>query len=149
MSDKIFLMQRFQIFAKDTKKVLKGGERMKNKIITDKAPKPVANYSQGIQFGNMLFVSGQGPLDVKTGIIPEGIEKQTEQVLLNIKSILEEAKYSLNDVVKVNVYLSDLKNFENFNSVYKKFFKEIFPTRTTIGCQLNNILVEIDVIVCK
>jgi len=62
---------------------------------------------------------------------------------------LEEAKYSINDVIKVNVYLSDLKNIENFNSVYKKFFKEIFPVRTTIGCQLNNILAEIDVIACK
>jgi len=142
-------MQGFQNFLKGSKKILKGGEKMKNKIITDKAPKPVANYSQGIKFGDMLFVSGQGPLDVKTGIIPEGIEKQTEQGLLNIKSILEEAKYSINDVVKVNVYLSDLKNFENFNIVYKKYFKEIFPVRTTIGCQLNNILVEIDVIACK
>jgi len=136
-------MQGFQSFLKGSKKILKGDEKMKNKIITDKAPKPVANYSQGIKFGDMLFVSGQGPLDVKT------VEKQTEQGLLNIKSILEEAKYSINDVVKVNVYLSDLKNFENFNIVYKKYFKEIFPVRTTIGCQLNNILVEIDVIACK
>jgi len=119
------------------------------KIITDKAPKPVANYSQGIQFGNMLYISGQGPLDVKTGTMPEGIEKQTEQVLLNIKSILEEANYSLNDVVKVNVFLSNLKDYENFNNVYNKFFKGIFPVRTTIGCQLLNILVEIDVIACK
>lgn len=124
-------------------------KKLKKKIITDKAPKPVANYSQGIQFGNMLYISGQGPLDVKTGTIPESIEKQTEQVLLNIKSILEEAKYSLNDVVKVNVYLSNLEDYENYNNVYKKFFKEIFPVRTTIGCQLKNILVEIDVIACK
>ena len=122
---------------------------MKKKILTEKAPKPVASYSQGIQFGNMLFISGQGPLDVKTGIIPEGIAKQTEKTLLNIKSILEEAGYSLNNVIKVNAYLSDLENLENFNNVYQKFFKEIFPVRTTIGCQLNNILVEIDVIACK
>ena len=124
-------------------------KELKKKILTEKAPKPVASYSQGIQFGNMLFISGQGPLDVKTGIIPEGIAKQTEKTLLNIKSILEEAGYSLNNVIKVNAYLSDLENLENFNNVYQKFFKEIFPVRTTIGCQLNNILVEIDVIACK
>jgi 2-iminobutanoate/2-iminopropanoate deaminase len=115
----------------------------------ENSPKPVAKYSQGVQFGNMLFISGQGPIDAKTGCKPEGIQAQTEKVLLNIKSILEGAGYSLNDVVKVNAYLSDLANFSKFNSVYEKYFEEIYPVRTTIGCELLNILVEIDVIACK
>lgn len=122
---------------------------MKEKIMSSKAPKPVSSYSQAIKFNDTLFVAGQGPLDVKTGTIPESIEEQTKTVLLNIKSILEEGGYLLEDVVKVNVYLSDLKNFKKFNEVYEEFFKEPFPVRTTVGCQLSNILVEIDVVACR
>lgn len=118
----------------------------KIKIQTPKAPKPVGPYSQGIKVGNRVYVSGQGPLDCESGEVPHGIEAQTHQVLTNIQHILEAADAALSDVVKVTVHLADLRDFDRFNSVYTKFFHNPQPVRTTVGSQLNDILVEIDVI---
>lgn len=119
---------------------------MKQVIETSGAPQPVGPYSQGLRVGNRIYVAGQGPLNVETGQVPPTVEEQTRQVLNNIAAILEVGGAKLNHVVKSTVHLSDLKYFEAFNSVYKEFFQHPYPVRTTVGSQLNNILVEIDVI---
>ncbi|HHV53781.1 MAG: Rid family detoxifying hydrolase [Synergistota bacterium] len=119
---------------------------MKKEIRTKNAPMPAGPYSQGIIVDNRIYVAGQGPLNPATGKVPEGIEEQTRQVLKNIQAILEAGGAKLDDVVKVTAHLADLKYFTAFNEVYKTFFKEPFPVRTTVGSQLKDILVEIDVI---
>ena len=126
-----------------------GEINLKKNIVTPKAPKPVGPYSQAVISGNMIYVAGQGPANPETGEIPPDITGQTKQVLTNIKNILEAAGASLSDVVKSNVFLADLKYFSEFNDVYKQFFSDPYPARTTIGAQLLGILVEIDVIAGK
>ncbi|TVY00308.1 RidA family protein [Paenibacillus cremeus] len=119
---------------------------MKKEIQTLLAPGPVGPYSQGIQVGNRVYVAGQGPLNPETGTVPETIEEQTRQVLTNIQNILTAAGATMDHVVKVTAHLSDLKYFDAYNSVYEQFFSRPYPVRTTVGSQLDNILVEIDVI---
>jgi len=102
-------------------------------ISTKKAPKPIAPYSQGIKVGNLVFVSGQGPINPETGKIVEGdIRLQAKQTLENIKAILEEAGASLNDVVKVTVFLKDIQDYKAFNEIYGEYFKENPPARTCV-----------------
>ena len=122
---------------------------MKKQILTDKAPMPIGPYSQGLIVGNRIYVAGQGPLDVISGRVPEGVSSQTRQVLNNIRTILEAGGSSMDEVVKTTVHLADLKDFEAFNEVYQEFFTEPYPVRTTVGSQLYGILVEIDVIAEK
>ncbi|WP_029423138.1 RidA family protein [Alicyclobacillus macrosporangiidus] len=120
---------------------------MKEQICTDKAPQPAGPYSQGLRVGNRIYVAGQGPINPQTGRVEAtDIAGQTHQVLKNIQTILQEAGASLKDVVKATVHLSDLKYFDEFNKVYMQYFEQPYPVRTTVGSQLNGILVEIDVI---
>jgi len=123
---------------------------MKKELKTTLAPVPAGPYSQGIQFENLIFTAGQGPIDPETGkVVGETVEEQTVKVLENIKHILEEAGASMTDVVKSTVHLSDLADFQAFNEVYKKYFQEPYPVRTTVGSQLLGIKVEIDVVAIK
>lgn len=119
---------------------------MKIEIKTTKAPAPVGAYSQGIKVGNRIYVAGQGPKNSETGVVPQTIEEQTVQVLLNIENILKEAGATMGDVVKVTAHLADLDDFDRYNSVYEGFFTKPYPVRTTVGSKLDNILVEIDVV---
>ncbi len=103
---------------------------MKNVIFTDKAPKAIGPYSQAIEINGMLFVSGQIPIDPSTSKIVEGgIREQTEQVMKNIGSILAEAGYSFDDVVKSTCLLSDMDNFAVMNEVYGRYYSENSPAR--------------------
>lgn len=120
-----------------------------NAISTKNAPSPAGPYSQGIITEDYVFTAGQRPQDPVTGEIKKDIKDQTRQVIKNIESILKEAGCSLEDVVRTTVYLSDIKYFDEMNSVYKEMFSEPFPTRTTIGVQLRGIDVEIDAIALK
>lgn len=106
-----------------------------NKIIqTDKAPKAVGPYSQAVQAGNMLFVSGQIPINPLTGKIVEGgITEQTQQVLTNMGNILKEAGFDFCDVVKCTVLLDNMDNFVSMNEVYARFFTENPPARAAYG----------------
>jgi len=124
---------------------------MKRIVQTENAPKPVGPYSQAIQAGNFLFVSGQVAIDPKEGrILSNDIRGQTVRVMENIKAILQAAGYNLSDVVQSNVYLSSMKLFSEFNSEYAKCFKEGFPARATVGTELMpNVLVEISVVAYK
>jgi len=122
---------------------------MAKKIIkTENAPSPIGPYSQGIRVGNLFFVSGQGPIDPKTGKkVLGGIAEQTRQTLENIKSILEAAGLNLDNVVRTSVFLRDIKNFEAMNQVYSMFFNSNPPARTTIqAVPPGDTEIEIDVI---
>lgn len=122
---------------------------MKKVIFTEKAPKPLARYSQGIRVGNFIFISGQVPINPATGeIVGEDIKTQVIQVINNIKSILESEGASLKDIVKVTVFLSDISLYKEFNEIYNDFFKENPPARTTVEAKLpsEKILIEMDAI---
>lgn len=101
-------------------------------VRTDNAPKPGGPYSQGIKAGNFVFVSSLDGRDPTTGKRHSGIEAQTRQTLSNISAILEKAGTSLENVVKVSVFLSDVNDFESMNRVYTEFFSKDQPARTTI-----------------
>ena len=121
-------------------------------IKTQSAPQPIGPYSQGIKTGNFLFVSGQGPADPKTGkMIEVDIEKQTRQTLQNIKAIVEDAGLTLGDVVKVSIFLKNASDFQKMNEVYKTFFQENPPARTTVQAEFVSpgMLIEIDAIACR
>ena len=102
-------------------------------IQTEKAPKAIGPYSQAIQAGNFLFLSGQIPLDPKTGELVKGdIRKQTQQVLENIKGILESQGLGMENVVKSAIFLKDIANFNQVNEVYATYFPSSPPARSTI-----------------
>jgi len=118
-------------------------------VRTTKAPQPLGPYSQGVEAGGFLFVSGQGAIDPGSGKLVAGdIESQTRQTLTNVKSIVEASGLSMRDVVRVSVYLKNMKDFKQMNEVYKSFFVEAPPARTTVQVELpmSEMLVEIDVI---
>ena len=103
-------------------------------ISTEKAPKAIGPYSQAIEAGGMVFVSGQLPIDPATGIFAEGgIKEQTSQSLTNAKHILEEAGTDLAHVVKTTGFLSDMDNFAAMNEVYAEFFSMPFPARSAVA----------------
>ena len=119
----------------------------KRQLTTTSGAQPIGAYSQGLRAGDFVFVSGQGPLDPKTGkILGDTIEQQTTQVLENVKAILAAGGATMADVVKITAHLSDLALFERYNKVYASYFPDPKPTRTTVGSQLLGILVEIDAI---
>ena len=120
-------------------------------IATDKAPAAIGPYSQGLEHGNMVFVSGQIPVDPATGEIAGTIEEQTAQSLSNIKNILAENGMTMANVIKTSVFLADLRDFAAMNAVYAENFSEPFPARSCVqvaaipkGCR-----VEIECIAVK
>jgi 2-iminobutanoate/2-iminopropanoate deaminase len=118
-------------------------------VKTSNAPQPIGPYSQGTLAGDFLFVSGQGAVDPKVGqLVPGDIEAQTRQVLTNIRNIVEAAGLTMRDVVKVSIFLSKMDDFKRMNEVYKTFFTENPPARTTVEAKLPlpNMLIEVDVI---
>ena len=105
----------------------------KSKISTNKAPSAIGVYSQAIRAGNLVFISGQIPLDPKSMQMINGdINDHIKQVLTNIKSIVEESGGTMNDIVKINVYLKDLEHFQNVNSVMESYFDEPYPARAAV-----------------
>ncbi|MDT7906068.1 MAG: RidA family protein [Sulfolobales archaeon] len=125
---------------------------MKEAVFTERAPRPIGPYSQAIRLGNLLFVSGQIPIDPATNeVVKGGIKEQTERVLENVKAILEAANMTLDDVVMAFVYLSDMADFPQFNEVYSRYFKERPPARVTVAVKSlpRDVKVEIAVIAGK
>lgn len=125
--------------------------KMKKVIHTDKAPAAIGPYSQAIEANGMLFISGQIPVDPATGIVPEGIKAQTEQVMKNIAAILLEAGYTFDDVVKTTCLLSDIANFAPMNEVYAQYFLVNAPARAAFAVRdlPKGVLVEIETIAVK
>ncbi len=125
---------------------------MKEIISTDKAPASVGPYSPVVAFDKLLFVSGQGPLDIDAKELVRGtIQEETRVTLENIKNILEDVGSSMENVLKVTAYLGDMDNFFAFNEVYAEYFPADPPARTSIqaGRLPFDIKVEIDVIACR
>jgi len=105
----------------------------KRVIHTDRAPEAIGPYSQAIQAGNFLFLSGQIPLDPKTGELVKGdIRQQTQQVLENIKVVLESQKLGMENVVKMTIFLKDIGKFNQVNEVYATYFPSSPPARSTV-----------------
>ena len=122
---------------------------MKKVISTTKAPAAIGPYSQAIQVGNLVYTSGQIPIDPATGMfVAGGIKEQTRQSLLNVKNILEEAGLTMSDVVKTTVFMADMNDFADMNAVYAEFFAEPYPARSAVAVKTlpKGALVEIEVI---
>ena len=121
---------------------------MKEVISTTAAPGAIGPYSQAIKVGNMLYCSGQIPVDPATGTVPEGIKAPTAQSLANVKAILAAAGASIENVVKTTVFLADMSLFADMNEVYAQNFTEPFPARSAVAVRElpKQVLVEIEVI---
>ncbi len=126
---------------------------MKKVLSTQNAPQAIGPYSQGIDTGNLVFLSGQIPIDPSKGeIVVSDIEGQTRQVLKNIKAILESDDCTMDQVVKTTVYLKDIADFTKMNDVYKEFFSEgNYPARSAVHVAAlpKDALVEIEVVALK
>ena len=119
---------------------------MKKVISTSKAPAAIGPYSQAIQVGNLVYTSGQIPVNPATGAFVEGgIKEQTRQSLLNVKAVLEEAGLTMSDVIKSTVFMADM------NAVYAEFFTEPYPARSAVAVRTlpKGALVEIEVVAWK
>lgn len=122
---------------------------MKQVISTKQAPAAIGPYSQAIQVGNLVYTSGQIPIDPSTGAFVEGgIKEQTRQSLTNVKAILEEAGLSMSDVVKTTVFMADMGDFAEMNAIYAEFFSEPYPARSAVAVKTlpKGALVEIEVV---
>ena len=122
---------------------------MKQVISTPKAPAAIGPYSQAIRVGNLIYTSGQIPINPATGQFVEGgIKEQTRQSLTNVKAILEEAGTSMANVVKTTVFMADMNDFVDMNAVYAEFFTEPFPARSAVAVKTlpKGALVEIEVV---
>ena len=124
----------------------------KKAINTEKAPKAIGPYSQAIQVGNLVYTSGQLPINPTTGAFPEGgIKEQTRQSLRNIQAILEEAGLTMSNVVKTTVFLADMNDFADMNAIYAEFFTQPYPARSAVAVKTlpKNALVEIEVVAAE
>lgn len=125
---------------------------MKTIINTNNAPAPIGPYSQAVATGNLLFVSGQIPLDPATGeIISSNIKAETEMVMKNLQAILTEAGSNFDQVIKATIFLTDMQSFSQVNEVYGSYFTDQFPARETVQVSAlpKNVNVEISVIALK
>jgi 2-iminobutanoate/2-iminopropanoate deaminase len=125
---------------------------MKKKIATDRAPQAIGPYSQAIQLGSLLFVSGQIPIDPKTGNLVQGdIEAQTQQVMENLKAIAATAGLTLSDALKATCFLKNMGDFAKFNGIYAGYFGDSPPARETVEVARlpRDVLVEVSLICGK
>jgi 2-iminobutanoate/2-iminopropanoate deaminase len=118
-------------------------------IATDKAPAAIGPYSQAIKLGNLLFTSGQIPLNESGELVEGGIEEQTHQVFKNLKAVLAEAGATLADVAKATVFIKDMNQFAALNAIYATYFGDHKPARSTVEVARlpKDVLVEIELIV--
>lgn len=124
---------------------------MKKAVKSDKAPAAIGCYSQAIEAGNMVFTSGQLPINKETGKMPETPAEQARQSLENVRHVLEAAGSSIDNVVKTSVFIQNIKDFAEINEVYSTYFNEPFPARSCfeVGNLPLGALVEIEVIATK
>ncbi len=121
---------------------------MKKELNSKAAPGAIGPYSQAVQTGNLIFVSGQLPINAETGVMPDDIKAQTAQSIENIKAILAEAGATLDNVVKTTVLLADMSLFGAMNEVYAKYFNAVYPARAAFAVKElpKQALVEIEAV---
>jgi len=120
------------------------GNTMKSIISTDQAPSAIGTYSQAVKVNNTVYLSGQIPLVPKTMTVVEGgFAEQTEQVFKNLAAVCEAAGGSINDMVKVNIFMTDLSNFATVNEIMATYFKQPYPARAAI--QVSKLPKEVDI----
>lgn len=125
---------------------------MKQVINTPQAPAAIGPYSQAVQVGNLVFTSGQIPIDPATGtLVQGGIKEQTRRSLANVKAILEAAGLSMDKIVKTTVYMADMNHFADMNAVYAEFFSDPCPARSAVAVKTlpKGALVEIEVVAAQ
>ncbi len=117
-------------------------------IKTANAPAAIGPYSQAIVSGNMLYTSGQIPINPATGEIPEGVEAQARQALTNVKNLIEASGASIDNVVKTSVFIKDMNDFAKINEIYAEFFTEPYPARSCVEVARlpKDVLLEIETI---
>lgn len=122
---------------------------MVKEIHTTNAPAAIGPYSQAIEAGDFIYVSGQIPVEPATGEVVEGIEEQTHQVLKNLKAILTEAGANFSQVVKFTIYLASIEDFATVNEIYGSYLEKPYPARATVEVSRlpKDVLVEMDVVV--
>lgn len=120
-----------------------------NEVKTANAPAAIGPYSQAIKTGNLLFTSGQIPIDPATGQIPEGVEAQAEQALTNVKNLIEAAGASIENTIKTTVFIKNMDDFGKINEIYAKYFTEPFPARSCVEVARlpKDVLLEVETIV--
>lgn len=120
-------------------------------IKTDKAPSAIGPYSQAVEHGDLVYTSGQIPVDPATGELKTDIKEATRQSLNNLKNLLEASGSSLEHVLKVNIYILDMGEFSDINEVYAEFFDEHKPARSCVAVTTlpKNAVIEIEAIACK
>ena len=121
-------------------------------VLTDNAPKPIGPYSQAIEAGEMVFVSGQIPLDPKTGALLDGdVQDQTRLVMNNLKAVLLAAGCSMDQVAKTTIFVKDMNDFGKINEVYGEFFGDVAPARATVEVARlpKDVKVEIDCVAVR
>ena len=122
---------------------------MVKEIHTENVPAAIGPYSQAIEAGDFIYVSGQIPVEPATGEVVEGIEEQTHQVLKNLKAILTEAGANFSQVVKFTIYLASIEDFATVNEIYGSYLEKPYPARATVEVSRlpKDVLVEMDVVV--
>ena len=118
-------------------------------VSTQKAPAAIGPYSQAIKVGNMLFTSGQIPVNPENGEIPEGVEAQATQAMTNIKNLIEASGASMENVVKTTVFIKNMEDFATINSIYAQFFTKPYPARSCVEVARlpKDVLLEVEAIV--
>ena len=148
-----FFAKKYPSYYENQRKItifaaVKQNKRMKV-ISTKKAPAAIGPYSQAIQVGNLVYTSGQIPIDPATGAFVEGgIKEQTRQSLSNVRAILEEAGLTMANVIKTTVFMADMNDFADMNAIYAEFFTEPYPARSAVAVKTlpKGALVEIEVV---
>lgn len=118
-------------------------------VATNKAPAAIGPYSQAIKVGNLLFTSGQIPLNPETSEIPEGVEAQAEQAFTNVKNLIEASGASIDNTVKTVVFIQNMDDFGKINEIYAKYFTEPYPARSCVEVAKlpKGVLLEVEAIV--
>jgi 2-iminobutanoate/2-iminopropanoate deaminase len=105
---------------------------VKHVIVTGNAPKPIGPYSQAVQYGDFVFISGQIGLDPTTGNLSDTVDGQTLQVMENLRSILKEAGLGFSDVVQTRIYITNMTDWDTVNGIYGRYFENQYPARATV-----------------
>ena len=118
-------------------------------IKTNNAPTAIGPYSQAVTVGNLLFTSGQIPIDPATGNIPESVEEQAHQAFTNVKNLIEAAGSSIDNVVKTTVFIKNMEDFAKINEIYATYFTEPYPARSCVEVARlpKDVLLEVETIV--